>query len=101
MQSEMQKGFSKFSWALALFCLPSALFPLAWFLSPHFSHHPDLSAEQINFFSIVFWAYPLALLFIAALLFKLHRVQPALAKLLLALGFLTFYALLWHIVSYF
>lgn len=101
MQQEMQKGFSKFSWALALFCLPSALFPLAWFLSPSFSSHPDLTDGQIDFFSITFWSYPLFLLLIAGLLFKLHQAFPAMAKILLVVAFIAFYGLVWHIVSYF
>lgn len=101
MQQEMQKGFSKFSWALAFFCLPSALFPLAWFLSPHFSHHPDLTAGQIDFFSIVFWTYPIALLLISAILYKLHATFPTFAKILLTFAFIIFYILMWHIISYF
>lgn len=101
MQQEMQKGFSPFTWALALFCLPSSLFPLAWFLSPSFSQHPNLTDGQIHFFSIVFWTYPLALLIIAALLFKLHQKAPVLAKILLAIAFVAFYTLAWHIIGYF
>lgn len=97
----MQKGFSKFTWALALFCLPSALFPLTWFLSPSFSQHPNLTDGQINFFSITFWVYPLVLLIISAVLFKLHQKAPMLAKILLAVAFIAFYALAWHIISYF
>lgn len=97
----MEQGFSKFTWALALFCLPSALFPLAWFLSPSFSQHPDLTDSQINFFSIVFWIYPLALLVISAILFKIHRYQSKLAWGLLLVSFIAFYALLSHIISYF
>lgn len=97
----MQKGFSPFSWALALFCLPSALFPLAWFVTPAFSQHPSLSAGQINFFSISFWIYPVVLLAVAGILFKLHQHRPALAKGLLGLGFIAFYGLLAHIVSFF
>lgn len=94
-------GFSKFSWALALFCLPSALFPLALIISPQFSHHPTLTPMQIDLFSIAFWIYPLVLLSLSGMLFKLHRTRPTWAKALLAVGFLAFYGLLWHIVSFF
>lgn len=97
----MNKGFSKFTWALALFCLPSSLFPLAWFLSPSFSNNVDLTSRQIDFFSVTFWVYPLVLLIIAALLFKLHRSQPKLAWILLAIGFTSFYSLLSYILSFF
>lgn len=94
-------GFSKFSWALALFCLPSAWFPLALILSPQFTHLTQLSAAQVNFFSITFWVYPLVLMAIAGILFRLHKTQPTFAKGLLALAFLGFYALLFYIVSFF
>lgn len=101
MHTEMQQGFSKFTWLLGLFCLPSALFPLAWFVSPHFSQHPELSSAQINFFSITFWVYPLVLLGLSWILFKLHKRQPALAYGLLLAAFVAFYALAGHIFSYF
>lgn len=96
----MQQGFSKFSWALALFCLPSALFPLALIISPQFSKLPHLTPSQIDFFSITFWVYPLVLLAIAGLLAKLHQSQPSLAKGLLGAAFIGFYALLAYIVSF-
>lgn len=95
------QGFSKFSWALALFCLPSALFPLALMISPQFSHHSALSPMQINLFSTAFWIYPVVLLTVAGMLAKLHRTAPRLAQGLLATGFAAFYGLLWHIVSFF
>lgn len=97
----MQQGFSKFSWALALFCLPSALFPLALILSTQFSNHPTLSDAQIDFFSITFWVYPVVLMLIAGLLHKLHRSQPKAAKALLIAAFIAFYVLLGYIVSFF
>lgn len=98
---QQHQGFSPFSWALALFCLPSALFPLTWFLSPAFSNHPELSDVQINLFSVAFWVYPLVLLTTAALLFKLHQKCATAARLLLALGFIAFYLCAWHIVQFF
>lgn len=98
MQSQ---GFSKFSWALALFCLPSALFPLALIVSPQFSNLTHLSSAEIDFFSITFWIYPVVLMIVAGVLFKVHKTRPALAKGLLALGFISFYALLFYIVSFF
>lgn len=98
---QQDQGFSPFSWALALFCLPSALFPLAWFLSPALSKHPELSDAQINLFSVAFWVYPLILLTIAVLLFKLHQKRATAARVLLALCFIAFYTFAWHIVQFF
>lgn len=96
----MQKqGFSPFSWALALFCLPSALWPLGLFVSAKFSSSPNLTPSQIDFFSITFWVYPAVLLAISGILFKIHRSQPALAKRLLTLGFIAFYSLFFYIVQ--
>lgn len=94
----MHKGFSPFAWALALFCLPSTLFPLAWFLSPNFSNHPNLSPTQIDFFSIAFWVYPLVLLTIAGVLYKLHHKQAKLAWGLLGCAFVAFYYLVATII---
>ena len=90
--------FSKFSWALALFCLPSTLWPLALLVSPALSSQSDLTASQINWFSILFWTYPLILLGVAGLLFKLHQRHRKLAIILLAIAFLSFYALLAYIL---
>lgn len=87
----MHKGFSLFSWALALFCLPSALFPLALMVSTKLSHHPHLSSTQIDFFSIAFWIYPLVLLTMAGILYKLYRHRPRLAWSLLGIGLVGFY----------
>lgn len=96
----MQKqGFSAFSWTLALFCLPSALWPLALFVSAKFSNNPNLTPSQIDFFSITFWVYPVVLLAISGVLYKIHRGKPALAKGLLAAAFVAFYSLFFYIVQ--
>lgn len=95
----MQKGFSKFSWALALFCLPTTLWPLAMLVSPKFTNSLNLTPSQIDWFSIAFWTYPLALFVISGILYKLHRTQPALARALLVVGFVLFYGLLFYIVK--
>ena len=92
------QNFSKFSWALALFCLPSALWPLALLVSPALSGQSGLTAGQINWFSILFWTCPLILLGLAGLLFKLHQRHRKLAIILLAIAFLSFYALLAYIL---
>lgn len=95
----MQQGFSKFSWALAIFCLPTALLPLALLVSPKLSSHPNLTPLQIDLFSTFFWTYPIFLFVIAGLLFKLHQSRPRLAQTLLALGFIGFYGTLGEILQ--
>ncbi|WP_301099174.1 DUF5389 family protein [Otariodibacter sp.] len=97
----IQKGFSSFSWALALFCLPSALWPLALLVSPSFSQHSKLTVLQADFFSIVFWVYPFVLLTIALILFRVHKKNKQLSKILLSCSFIGFYGLIGYIVSYF
>ncbi|OOR99699.1 hypothetical protein B0187_02480 [Haemophilus paracuniculus] len=95
----MQQGFSPFSWALALFCLPTALIPLALLVSPKFSSNPNLTPFQVDLFSTAFWTYPFFLFLIAGILFKLHQSRPALARALLAVSFVGFYGFLTYIVQ--
>lgn len=99
MNHHSQQGFSKFTWALALFCLPSALFPLAWFVSPSFSDNPQLSDTQKDIFAIAFWIYPIVLLTASSLLYRLNQKKPALAKSLLVAGFAAFYLFVGYIFS--
>lgn len=82
--------FSKFSWALALFCLPSTLWPLALLVSPALSSQSDLTASQISWFSILFWTYPLILLGLAGLLFKLYQRHRNLAIIFISNCFFEF-----------
>lgn len=96
--TQLSSGFRPFSWALALFCLPSALFPLAWLISPQFSSMPNLSDAQIHFLSITFWSYPIVLLASALFLHKIHQKQPRIAQIGLTFAFISFYALFGHIV---
>lgn len=95
------QGFSKFSWALALFCLPSALWPLGLFVSAKFGEHPNLTPSQVDLFSIIFWTYPAVLLAISGILYKIHRSQPTLARTLLIAAFVAFYGLGYYIVKHF
>lgn len=95
------KGFSTYQWLLALFCLPSALWPLGLFISAKFETLSNLTPSQVNGFSILFWVYPVVLLAIAGVLYKIHRHQPALARFLLAAAFVAFYGLFYYIVQQF
>ncbi|OOH88892.1 hypothetical protein BMT54_08175 [Pasteurellaceae bacterium 15-036681] len=93
----MQQGFSKFSWALALFCVPSALWPLALLVSPKFSDNPNLTSSQIDWFSIAFWIYPLVLFALAGIFYKVYQNNKNLGRGLLAVGFVGFYGLVSYI----
>lgn len=95
------KGFSTFQWLLALFCLPSALWPLGLFISAKFEALSNLTPSQVTTFSILFWVYPVVLLAIAGVLHKIHRHQPALARFLLAAAFVAFYSVFYYIVQQF
>ena len=46
--SNLPQGFSPFSWAIALFCLPILLWPLAQLVSPHLLNNPHLSDIQVR-----------------------------------------------------
>lgn len=95
----MQKvGFSRFSWALALFCVPCAFWPLALLVSPYFFDNSVLSSLQVTLFSTAFWLYPFILLVISGVLFKLHKTKPQLARFLLIGGFIGFYSLMIYIL---
>ncbi|AIZ79919.1 DUF5389 domain-containing protein [Actinobacillus equuli subsp. equuli] len=94
----MQKSSSKFNWALAFFCLPCALWPLALLVSPKFSSLA-LSPAQINWFSTAFWIYPLVLFVIALVLYKLHQSKKSLARGLLMFFLIGFYVLLGYIIQ--
>lgn len=99
MQTAGSHGFSPFSWALAIFCLPSALWPLGLFVSAKFGNSSALTDFQLNLFSVIFWVYPVALLAISGVLYRWHRTQPRQAKLGLIVSFIAFYALFFYIVK--
>lgn len=94
---ELPVGFNKFSWALALFCLPILLWPLALTISPNLLKNPNLSSSAATFMSIFLWIYPLLLGLIASLLYKLHQKQTALARNLLLISAVVFYGLLFYV----
>ncbi|WP_279716115.1 DUF5389 family protein [Chelonobacter oris] len=84
-------GFSGFSWALALFCLPAILWPLALLISPSVADNPNLDSHAVYWFSTALWLYPAVLLGLALLLAKLRKHSPRTALGLLSAGFILFY----------
>ena len=88
------RGFSLFTWGLAIFCAPVLLCPMALLLSTTFDKNPNLETWQVNLFSIFFWIYPLILTVVARILYRLHQRKPKLAFKLLALSTVIFYVVL-------
>ncbi|MGR3806870.1 DUF5389 family protein [Pasteurella testudinis] len=92
-------GFSAFSWALALFCLPAILWPLALLVSPSVAENPNLGSRAVFWFSTALWVYPLLLFCTALLLAKLRRRSQQAARTLLVLAFIAFYAALAYLIG--
>ena len=97
--SNLPQGFSPFSWAIALFCLPILLWPLAQLVSPHLLNNPHLSDIQVHLMSIFLWCYPLALVILARIFYRLHQRKPAFARRGLALSTVLFYGVLGYIIA--
>lgn len=57
----LPSGFSPFAWAIAAFCFPIFLWPLAMLISPHLLNNTHLSDNQITAMSIFLWVYPFSL----------------------------------------
>ncbi len=83
--------------ALAGFCLPILLWPLALLISPNLLKNPHLSEIQSNLISIFLWLYPFVLALIARLLYKLEQRNRTLAKRTLLLSAVIFYAVLLYV----
>lgn len=95
----LPNGFSHFSWALAVFCLPILLWPLALTISPNLLKNPTLSDGQQTFMSIFLWSYPFCLAVISRLLYRLHQTQAKLARSLLIICAVVFYSTLYYVAT--
>lgn len=93
------QGFSPFSWAIAIFCLPILLWPLALLISPNLLKNPNLSEGQSTAMSIFLWLYPFLLGIVARLIFKLQQRQAKAGKTALILAFVLFYSALAYVVT--
>ncbi|XWY19065.1 DUF5389 domain-containing protein [Bisgaard Taxon 45] len=92
-------GFSGFSWAMALFCLPILLWPLALTISPNLLKNPRLSETDATLMSIFLWAYPFGLALIARLAYRIHQHKPLFARWLLGLSAVAFYGMLYYVAG--
>lgn len=91
-KKSMPTSFTKFSWALAAFCVPIFLWPVALLMSPLFLDNPALSDGEMKFMSIFFWVYPFILGILARFFYKLHQHKITLARYGLTISALLFYA---------
>lgn len=96
-KQSMPSGFSPFTWALAMFCLPILLWPLALLISPNLLKNPQLSELQMTLMSIFFWVYPFLLGIMARVLYLCHQRNAPLARKGLALSAVLFYSVLFYI----
>ncbi|HDR1021324.1 TPA: DUF5389 domain-containing protein [Pasteurella multocida] len=96
---ELPKGFSGFSWAIAIFCLPILLWPLALTISPNLLKNPNLTDGQQTFMSIFLWVYPFCLAIVARWVYKLHQTKATLARNLLIVSAVVFYAILFYVAT--
>ncbi|WP_044470012.1 DUF5389 domain-containing protein [Mannheimia massilioguelmaensis] len=95
----MPEGFSRFTWAIAAFCLPIFLWPLASLVSTNLEKNPALSQGQVRFMYLCLWLYPFVLAIVARICYKLNQRNHNLAKKLLIASTIAFYGLLYYIVS--
>jgi len=95
----LPSGFSPFTWAIAGFCLPILLWPLALLISPNLLNNPNLSDNQITAMSVFLWGYPFVLGIVARIFYKLHQRRPAFARRGLALSAVIFYGVFYYIAS--
>lgn len=98
-KNNLPQGFSAFSWAIAIFCIPVLLWPVSLLLAPNLSNNTALTSEQLVFMNVFLWAYPFFLFLLARLFYLLYRSYAKLTKLLLTIAYITFYAILYYIFT--
>lgn len=96
-KQKMPTGFSPFTWALAIFCLPILLWPLALLISPNLLKNPSLSDLQTTLMSIFLWVYPFILGISARILYLIHQRNTKQGKALLMLSAVIFYCILGYV----
>ncbi|MFD1804873.1 DUF5389 domain-containing protein [Pasteurella oralis] len=92
-------GFSGFSWAIAIFCLPILLWPLALTISPNLLKSPNLTESEMIFMSVFLWGYPFGLAIAARIVYRINQHNHALARNMLMISAVIFYGLLFYVAS--
>lgn len=98
-KDKMPTGFSGFSWAIAIFCLPILLWPLALTISPNLLKNPRLTESEMTLMSIFLWVYPFCLGGIARIAYRLHASRPRLARNVLLVSTVCFYGFVCYVGS--
>ena len=98
-KQKMPMEFTPFTWALAGFCVPVLLWPLALLISPNLGKNPYLTEWQVTWMSIFLWIYPLALGIIARMIYRLYQTNAQAAKRVLAISAVVFHAILVYVAA--
>ncbi|NBI13224.1 hypothetical protein GVX81_06285 [[Haemophilus] felis] len=98
-RTNLPSGFSGFSWAIAIFCIPVLLWPLALTISPNLLKNPNLSETASTLMSVFLWIYPFCLAIIARCLYLLYQRKSMLARQLLVLSYVVFYLLTFYVAT--
>ncbi|MFU2114297.1 DUF5389 domain-containing protein [[Pasteurella] aerogenes] len=98
-KQKMPMEFTPFTWALAGFCVPVLLWPLALLISPNLGKNPHLTEWQVTWMSIFLWIYPLALGIVARMIYRLYQTNAQVAKRTLAISAVVFYAILVYVLA--
>ncbi len=96
-KQNMPDGFSPFSWALAGFCLPILLWPLALLISPNLLKKPALNEVQSVAMSVFLWIYPIMLGVMARISYRVYQRDAARGKTLLLISTVIFYLILCYV----
>lgn len=98
-KQNMPSGFSGFTWAIVVFCLPILLWPLALLISPNLLKNTQLTDAQSTLMSVFLWIYPLLLGILARLAHQIHLTRPTQARCFLAISAVIFCSILGYIAT--
>lgn len=86
------KPIKPFVYALAIFCLPILLWPMAILISSEFKNSYTYNVDIFS--SIFMWVYPLILFISSMLLYRLYKNNHKLATIILTISFIIFYLII-------
>ena len=89
-RQSLPRGFSLFSWGLAVFCALYCYIRWLCCFPLHLRKIQTWKLGKLIYFNI-FWIYPIILAVVARILYRLHQRKPKLAFKLLVLSAVIFY----------